>query len=113
MRYSVEDQLREVMQRKDLRRNRSNKQITGGLSAAAACLAVTIAAFLSFFSGSETTSVSDSAYGAFLLSSKSGSYVLCGVIAFVCGALITLLCIRRKQKQDAEKAKEIERRQTL
>ena len=107
MRYSTDDQLQEIMRRKKQRRNRRSRQITGLLSGAAACLAVASAAVVSVFSGLGTSYVADSAYGAFLLSSRSGSYVLCGVIAFVCGSLITVLCVRRKRKQDEEQAKRI------
>ena len=107
MRYSTDDQLQEVMRRKRQRRNRRGRQITGLLSGTAACLAIASAAVVSVFSGADTAYVADSAYGAFLLSSRSGSYVLCGVIAFVCGSLITVLCVRGKRKQDAEQAERI------
>ena len=107
MRYSTDDQLQEVMRRKKLCRNRRSRQITNLLSGTAACLAVASAAVVSVFSGSEASYVADSAYGAFLLSSRSGSYVLCGGIAFVCGSLITVLCVRGKRKQDAEQAEKI------
>ena len=104
MRYSTDDQLQEVMRRKNLRRRSRNRQITEFLSGAAVCLAVATAAVISAFAGAESSFVFDSAYGAFLLSSKSGSYVLCSVIAFVCGSLITVMCVRRKRKQDTEQA---------
>ena len=104
MRYSAEDQLREIMLRKRRRSCRRSRQITKHLTGAAACLVIASAAAVSFFCGSGTPYIADNAYGAFLLSSKSGSYVLCGMIAFVCGSLITALCIRSKRKQDAEKA---------
>lgn len=107
MRYSAEDQLQIIMLRKRQLRRRRSSQITGFLSGAATCLAVTAVAAVSVFSGAATSYVSDSAYGAFLLSSKSGSYVLCGVIAFVCGALITVLCVRGKRKQDEEQTEKI------
>ena len=107
MRYSTDDQLQEVMRRKRQRRKRRGRQITGFLSGTAACLAIASAAVVSVFSGADTAYVADSAYGAFLLSSRSGSYVLCGVIAFMCGSLITVLCVRRKRKQDAEQAEKI------
>ena len=106
MRYSTEDQLREIMRRKLQRQRCRSNQIAGFLSCAAACLAIASAAAISIFSGSETTCVSGSAYGAFLMDSRSGSYVLCGVIAFVCGSLITVLCIRAKRRQDKEKAED-------
>ena len=105
MRYSAEDQLREVMRRKNLHLRRRDSRITGLLSGIAVCLATAAAAVVSGFSGSEAFFAPDFAYGAFLLSSRSGSYVLCGVIAFVCGSLITVLCVRRKRKQDEEQAK--------
>ena len=110
MRYSTEEQLHEIMMRGHQRQHRRGNRVTGLLSGAAACLAIMSAAAVSFFSGAETTYISDSVYGAFLLSSRSGSYVLCGVIAFVCGSLITVLCIRAKRKQDAEKAEDNRRR---
>lgn len=108
MRYSTEDQLREIMLRKRRCQRRQSRQITTCLSGAAACLVIAFAAVVSVFSGSETAFVADSAYGAFLLSSRSGSYVLCGIIAFVCGSLITILCIRSKRKQDREKEERIQ-----
>ena len=106
MRYSTEDLLQEIMLRKRRFQRRRGNQITGFLSGAAACLAIASAAAVSIFSGSETTCVSGSAYGAFLMDSRSGSYVLCGVIAFVCGSLITVLCIRAKRRQDKVKAED-------
>ena len=107
MRYSAEDQLREVMRRKNLHLHRRDSRITGLLSGIAVCLATAAAAVVSGFSGSEAFFAPDFAYGAFLLSSRSGSYVLCSVIAFVCGSLITVVCIRRKRKQDAAQAEKI------
>lgn len=107
MRYSTDDQLQEVMRRKKRRKRRRDRQITGILSGTAACIVIASAAVVSIFSRPKTAYVADSAYGAFLLSSRSGSYVLCGVIAFVCGSLITILCVRRKRKQDAELAEKI------
>ena len=116
MRYNAEEQLQKVMQRKGMYQSRKSRHLSECLAVAAVCLVIGFAAVLSGFSASEASNVADSAYGAFLLSSNSGSYVLCGVVAFVCGCVITLLCVRSRQRQDAgkpEEIKEIERSHTL
>ena len=108
MRYSTEEQLQRIKLRTRQRRSRQSRQTTALLSGAAVCLTAASAAALSVFSGSEASYVAGSAYGAFLLSSRSGSYVLCGMIAFVCGSAFTILCIRRKRKQDEKTEKELQ-----
>ena len=103
MRYSTEEQMREIMVRKARRQRRRGRQTTLVLSGVQVCLAAACIAAVAAFSGAEAPYLSESAYGAFLLSSGTGSYVLCGVIAFVCGSLFTAACIRRKRREDEEK----------
>ena len=72
--------------------------MTQGLSGTAAMLTIALVAVFHGFTGSGAGEIEESFYGAFLLSQSAGGYVLAGVIAFLLGAVVTLLCIRSQKR---------------
>jgi len=49
--------------------------------------------------GMSATSVKSAAYGSYLLSEEAGGYVLTGVIMFVLGIVVAMLCHRHRRKK--------------
>ena len=93
MKYDLEASLREIGRRRTKRlekRARKKTLLTGGVTAMLAFMTV-LSYLLVIPPGSGQ--VSEASYGAFLVDSGGGGYVLVGVLAFAFGAAFTLLCI--------------------
>jgi hypothetical protein len=93
LKYDLETSLEEIGKRKSKRldrRTRFKTLLTGGVTAALAFMTV-LSYLLVLPPGAEK--VGESPYGAFLIGSGGGGYVLVGVLAFAFGATFTLLCI--------------------
>lgn len=113
MRYGTEAALLEVQVRGRNIRRRSECKKTLGLSTAVACLSVLLVMSGSLLMPNLSTFLSQSSYGAYLLSGEAGGYVLMGVMAFVAGACITLICLRAKARADEKQSYEDSRSDNL
>lgn len=98
--YSMEKTAREVARRETfLRRSWFRRKIVG-LSALSAVLCVTLTVCFGYFGRSAPPSVPAlTVYGTILLGGGAGGYVLAGVIAFMAGVVVTVLCIRAQRKR--------------
>lgn len=102
MNYSDEEALREVLKRshevKEKRRKRTNRY----LAVTSLCLITLIIITVAVLPVSTMDiNYSGTVYGSFLLSREAGGYVLVGLISFVLGIVVTLLCINMtKDKHD-------------
>ena len=89
MRYDPDEALRLTLERaarlRDRRRRREKAVLSLGIGGCACALAST-----------EGFSLKETDFGAFLLPSAAGGYILAGVLAFAAGVVITLLCIRSR-----------------
>lgn len=100
VRYGTEEALRRTLERAEALRARSFRRRqralalgTGGCFCALLALGYGLASRSGF-------SLEKADYGAFLLPSRAGGYILVGVLAFAAGVLVTLLCIRYRNGAD-------------
>lgn len=106
-----EVRFREIARRtRRLRRRRENARTTG-LSAACVMLFVCTASLVHSVQPPGISSVAGSA-GTVLLHGGAEMYVLVGIFAFVLGAVLTILCIRWKAKQEKHPLKADEEEET-
>jgi len=83
---------------------RSENRIIGGLSAACAALALSLIGAIGATTGGGRGGATE-LYGAMLLYDDAGGYVFAGVLAFMAGVVVTVLCIRHRritEKQSEE-----------
>lgn len=94
MRYDPDEALRLTLERASRLRERRRKRQKAVLSLGAGGCACAILAFGYALAAQGGVSLTEADFGAFLLPSNAGSYILAGVVAFAAGVAITLLCIR-------------------
>lgn len=97
MRYDADEALRLTLERaKTLRRRNSHRRAlalsvgTGGCACALLCFGYSLVA-------RGGVALGEAGYGAFLLPSHAGGYILAAVLAFAAGVLVTLLCLRYRK----------------
>lgn len=96
--YDTTERVKRVKQlSKEFRRKRKNRQI-GGLAGLCVLLTLSLAWELHSTSGSCLVH-SPGMYGTLLLFDDAGAYVLVGVLAFTAGVIVTLLCLRHRDKK--------------
>ena len=92
---SVDEQLNIILQRSEIikQKKRQDKAILGYAFSIAACLALIVVSL--FFIGkikADTSITEMSRYGSLIISGPYIGYVIIGILAFVLGVLVTLLC---------------------
>ncbi len=102
MRYTDEELLREVLRRADAVRSLRDRRQTMALSGAAALIMLTIVVSTVRLIPQLGADLKETAYGASLLPNEAGGYILAGVAAFVCGVILTLVCLRYREKTRRE-----------
>ena len=90
MRYDTDTALKLTLRRAAALRYRPRGRI---LSAGTGVCGCAMAALICALVSRRGVTLGASDFGAFLLPSQAGSYVLAGVLAFAAGVLVTLLCI--------------------
>lgn len=85
-------------------RRRREKRLTGRLSLVSAALCCCLIYGLGYFSGKSPGAVQDM-NGATMLLENAGGYVLVGVLCFIAAVVITVLCIRSREKAKKENDK--------
>lgn len=111
MQDKTEVRLREICRRtRTLRRRRENAR-TAGLSAVCVMLFACTASLVHSVQPLGVSSVAGGT-GAVLLHGGAEMYVLVGIFAFVLGAVLTILCIRWKVKQEGRPKKADEEEDT-
>lgn len=98
MKYGIEDSVNEIKQRTKKRKREKEKRENICLSLVALGLLATLIRFTGEMSLAGGQELSSKEYASLLIFSEYGGYVLAGVIAFVLGVIVTLLCIRFKNK---------------
>ena len=97
---STDEQMNEIMRRSEsLKAKKSmNDYIIGFSIAIAACLALIVLVGASIANISpETADNSVSQYGSLVISAPYMGYVVIGLLAFILGVLVTLLCRRIRE----------------
>ncbi|MBQ3390761.1 MAG: hypothetical protein IJG57_06810 [Firmicutes bacterium] len=99
MRYDTDQALSEVLRRRTVQiEKKRERRVTRGLSGAAAVLTIALVAVIHGLTGPGVGEIGESFYGAFRLSQSAGGYVLAGVIAFILGAVVTLVCLKSQKR---------------
>ena len=94
MRYGTEEALQAALERAKVLRARSFRRRQRALSiGTGGCFCALLALGYSLAARSGA-SLEEADYGAFLLPSHAGGYILAAVLAFAAGVLVTLLCLR-------------------
>lgn len=96
MKYTSEQTVAEILQRRDqivLRRSRRIGHVLAGTSC---LLAVLLLLVICTLPGNRAQASAETAFGSFLLPAEAGGYILAVVLAFALGVIITLLCMRKR-----------------
>ena len=95
MKYSQQEQLKEILNRSEKLRQRREKNVISALSTSVAVLFFALLGCIGTI-GKAGVAESRTDYGAFLLSAETGGYVLAAVVAFVAGVITAVVIHRRK-----------------
>lgn len=95
MKYTKEDALKEIRRRAGIIRKNQEKKTTRILTTIACLTSIALFALIGVFSGSRVYAT-PSVYGAFILSTETGGFILAAVLGFVLGVVATLLIMRKK-----------------
>ena len=98
MKYTQDEAVKEILRRGkriELRRSRAESAVLSGLSS---LLAVSLLLTILLIPARSNQTAQQTALGSFLLSAEAGGYVLAAVLAFLLGAAVTLLIVRRQLK---------------
>ncbi len=104
---STNEQLREVLERSDvIRKGRAvRRRIMSTAVGACICLALLIAAGLYLPSLSAAGTADGAAqYGSLLLTTSNMGYVVVGVLAFLMGIFVALLCLYVKKQAEINRS---------
>ena len=108
MKYTLEKSLQELSVRSRRLCRKRKKKALGILSAASLVLFAGLVSTVKTMAKQLGTGEELSVFGAFVLPDSAGGYILAGVIAFVLGAALTLVCLRYR-KRNAETTEEKEK----
>ncbi len=98
MRYDPDEALHLTLERAALLRDRRRRRQRIALSFGAGACGCALLAYGYALAAKGGVSLTEAGFGAFLLPSKAGSYILAGVLAFAAGVLVTLLCLRYRNR---------------
>ena len=106
MMRSTDDQLREIMRRAELVKEKRilKKAILTDALSACVCLAllIAVAAYLPNLTPAQTGSVITQ-YGSLLLAAPYIGYVIVALLAFALGVCVTLLCVHWRKWKERER----------
>ena len=99
MKYSIDEAMREIDERKDvLIKNKIKRSINAYLAMAVLVSAGLLAAIYGYAGFGEIDGTY-SVYGSFMLPDEAGGYIVVAVLSFVAAVVITVLCIRWKDRR--------------
>lgn len=94
MRYDPEEALRQTLERAAVLRARNSRRRGLILSVGAGGCGCALLGLGNALAAQSGAALQEADYGAFLLPSHAGGYILAAVLAFAAGVLVTLLCLR-------------------
>ncbi len=97
---SSEEMLQEILKRSTALSRKRERARVRLLSGAVVLLLACLTGVVALFSGTGATHSTKSVYGAFLLSTEAGGYILVAVIAFAAGVALTALMMRHRRHTD-------------
>ena len=100
MKYSNDEMLTEIKKRSHRITVMRNYRAIRLLSGLAGGLFITLVAMIIYIPKGTAMASGNSMYGSLLLGMENGGYVLVAFVAFVIGAIVTLLCLRYRKMRD-------------
>lgn len=104
MKYSIEDSLAQIETKKKRLIYRKKKRDVNILAGSLVLCFMVLAAAFEQLSGLSLVPDNYSKYGSFMLPQQAGGYVIVGVLCFAVAVVITLLCIKWKEKNDMKES---------
>ena len=106
---STDEQLREIMKRGDYIKEKKSSQKAAASFALAACACVALLIVTTLYLPGLTTAGTPQAnghYGSLLLNTSYMGYVVIGILAFLLGVCVTMLCLhlRRLRKKERDRS---------
>ena len=103
---STDEQLREIMKRADVVKEKRTIRKSLHMRAFSACVCAALLIVVSFYLPQLNTVQRENGmqrYGSLLLAAPYIGYVVVGILAFALGICVVLLCIRLKELKDKER----------
>ncbi len=96
---TIEEQEKLILKRAEGLRKRRQKRITSTLFCVTAALMLVLTGSLYTLTGGYSAIAGGSSFGAFMLSSEAGGYILVTVLDFASGAAAALTAVRYTQRK--------------
>ena len=106
--YDTATRVKMVKKRIRQRQREMEKSRIEGLSAICVLLTAALLGLMKIFSGTEQIALTG-LYGSILLHEDVGGYVLVGVISFTAAVVMTVLCVKYRERKKEPSAKEDKR----
>lgn len=103
MKCTTDQALSEILRRSGRITERRNRRAFRIYATASGVLLAASIALITLLPGWTKTEAERTFFGAFLLPSEAGGYVLAGVLAFALGVAVTILCLylrKRSERRD-------------
>ena len=105
MKYDQDSALCEILRRSDILQKKKEQVRVNVLCASSTSAFALLVLSIGILSRKASLDQGQTAFGAFLLPSNAGGYVLAAVIAFIAGVVVTLLIYRNQEKKKQEDKK--------
>lgn len=99
MKYSIDEAMREIAERKNTLIKNKIKRTIGAYLTMAVLISAGLIAAIYGYAGFGEIDGTYSVYGSFMLTDEAGGYILVAVLSFVAAVVITVLCIRWKDRR--------------
>ena len=106
MKYSLDDAVAKIAEKKDEIIYRRKRRNIGLLAVLTTLTVVALAAVLYENVSFEAIDGGYSAFGSFMLPEEAGGYIVVGVICFIAAVALTLLCMRWRKKDTEDQKKQ-------
>ena len=106
MKYSIEESLAQIETKKKRLIYRKKKKDVNILAGSSVLCFLALVLFIGQYTGLSLVPNEHSDYGSFMLPQQAGGYVIVGVLCFAIAVVITLLCIKWKEKNDMKDKKD-------
>ena len=100
MKYSIEESLEQIETKKKRLIYRKKKRDINILAGSSVLCFLVLVLFIGQYTGFSLVPEEYSNFGSFMLPQQAGGYVIVGVLCFAIAVVITLLCIKWKEKND-------------
>jgi hypothetical protein len=98
VKYSREEKIKRIRRRESAYRDKKESKKLSSLGMTTAILLCSVVGLVVEMSDRPSRIIiAGNGYGAMLVNSGAGGYILAGVIAFMAGVIITVLCVRHRR----------------